>query len=134
MFRVTRPETATELRPTDGMWPSSMPESISPISPGPSSDFDSAPHALSGSDKLPPSVAIASRPQNIHAISTTRLVNPPLIMPNRAASSLVADPPDDMLCERPMIWMRLPKVIAAMEYQAYSLDAAVPTSWNTLSG
>src|SRR5437764_480076 len=129
MLRVTSPDTATELNPTDGMCPSNIPDSIRPISPGPSSDFDNAPQALSGSERLPPSVAIASRPQNIHAISTTRLVNPPLIMPNRAASSLVADPPEDMLCDRPMIWIRLPKVMAAIEYHAYSLDAAVPTSW-----
>src|SRR5690242_3862478 len=130
MFRVTNPDTATELSPTDGMCPSSIPDSINPISPGPRSDFDSAPQALSGSERLPPSVAIASSPQNIQAISTIRLVNPPLIMPNRAASSLVADPPEDMLCDSPMIWIKLPNVIAAIEYHAYSLDAAVPTSWN----
>src|SRR4051794_33402868 len=122
MFRVTSPDTATLLNPPDGICPSSMPHSINPLRPGPRKSFESVPHALSGSERLPLSNAMPSKPQNIQAMSTRRLVNPPLIIPNRAASSLSADPPDDMLCDNPMIWIRLPKVMAAMEYQAYSLE------------
>src|SRR5207244_7480791 len=78
--------------------------------------------------------AMTKRQQNNHAISTTRLVKPPLIIPKRAVSSLVAEPAEDMLCDKPTIWIRLPRVMAAMEYQAYSLDAAVPTNWKVLFG
>ena len=81
------------IEPTAGMWPSNMPESIKPISPGPSSIFDMVPQIFSGSASPPGKSATSlSRPQSIHAMMTMRLVNVLVICPKRAVFLFRADP------------------------------------------